>query len=500
MLQQTAMNRINRTVFSLHRVSGTVIAVFFFMWFCTGIVLVYHGFPRLDSRKALEMAGPLPQENPLPYSLPGTLKSLSVHRLHGQTVVEWATEDTAVATGPHGALLRQVDFATAVAEARQWCDAGIIKTDTLHERDQWIMYSSYLRELPIYKFYFDDPAGTQVYVGKESGNVLQVTDRDSRFWAWVGAIPHKLYIPSMRSDVDVWKRWLLAGGLLCLVASLTGIHAAVVLLLHYRKKHGRLGNPMRGRMMRFHFLLGLIFGIPLVAWSISGIFSMQKVPRWLVDYEGPEYVSERKLWGNGMLPLEDYLTQYEAVIRAYPEARDITYGRRGDIPVIEVTTPGDYAVLDARKNEPATLWISETEAVEAVNDLMGDDCRPTLTVLDSYDSHYFSLNGHATLPVYKIEMDNSDGTLFYIDPKTGGVTYLNHNRMARKLLFSGIHYLNLPPFAGRELLWKTCMWIVCLTGMAFCASSIWLGVRYIVRKCRGLRRRGARHIPAKTMA
>lgn len=491
------MNRVNRTVFSLHRISGTIIAVFFFMWFCTGIVLVYHGFPRLDNRKAIELAGPLPQENPLPDSLPNGMNTLSIHRLHGQTVVEWATKDTSVATGAAGLPLRPVDFATALAEARLWCDGRIIETDTLHERDQWIMYSSYLRELPIYKFYFDDPEKTQVYVGKESGKVLQVTDRASRFWAWVGAIPHKLYIPSMRSDVEIWKRWLLTGGLLCLIASLTGIYAAVVLLIRYHRKHGRWGNPMHGRMMRFHLILGLVFGIPLVAWSISGIFSMQKVPRWLVGFDGPEYVSERKLWGGGMAPCGEYNTDYETIIHAYPEARDISYSRRGDIPVIEVTTPDEHIVLDARSHEPATLWINPEEATKAVTEIVGEKSHLSLTLLDKYDAHYFSLNDRAPLPVYKIAVKNSDGTLFYIDPKTGDVTYLNHNRIARKILFSGIHYLNLLPFAGREILWKICMWIVCLTGMVFCTSAIWLGFKYLIRKVKGLHRKGFGHNTAR---
>ncbi|MDE6826473.1 MAG: PepSY domain-containing protein [Paramuribaculum sp.] len=488
------MNKINRTILSTHRISGTVIAVFFFMWFFTGLVLIYHGFPRLDGRKALELAGALPTENPVPDSLPEGLKSLRIGRMHGQTVVEWSTKDTSVVVTADGEPLLKPDYAMAEAAAKEWASGGIRKVDTLVERDQWIMYSRYVRELPIYKFYFDDKEGSEVYVGAASGEVLQTTDKRSRMWAWIGAIPHKLYFPAMREDVDVWKRWLLAGGLLCLVASLSGVYVALLLWIKRRRKTGRLENPMKGKVMRLHFALGLVFGLPLIAWSVSGVFSMQKVPRWMVGFEGEEYISASKLWGRGMLPLEEYKTDYEALKKAWPEMRELSYGRIGRIPVINVVTPDTSVVIDGRHSVPTGVWIEGAEAVVAVRGLYDDeDTKVELRVMDEYDSHYFSLSGHAPLPVYKIEVDNSDGTLFYINPRSGGVTYLNNNKIARRILFSGIHYLNLKPFAGHEGIWKFCMWIVCVTGMVFCLTSVWLGVKYVARKmrliCKGFHRR-----------
>lgn len=483
------MNRINRTIFSIHRISGSVIAVFFFMWFFTGLVLIYHGFPRLDERKALELAGTLPTVSPVPDSLPDGLKSLRIGRDHGQTVVEWSTRDTSVVMAANGEPLRKPDYAMAEAAAREWVNGDIVKVDTLMERDQWIMYSRYVRELPIYKFYFDDPSGSEVYVGASTGGVLQVTDRRSRTWAWIGAIPHKLYFPAMRKDVDIWKRWLLAGGLLCLVASLSGVYAALLLWFRRRRKTGRFENPMKGKVMRLHFTLGLVFGLPLIAWSVSGVFSMQKVPKWMVGFEGEEYISASKLWGRGMLPFGDYKTEYEAVRRAWPEIRELSYGRIGRIPVINVVTPDTSVVLDGRSSVPRGLWIEESEAMEAVRGLYDDeDLKVGLKMTDEYDSHYFSLSGEAPLPVYKIEVDNSDGTLFYINPRSGRVTYLNNNKIARRILFSGIHYLNLKPFAGHERVWRLCMWIVCVTGMVFCLTSLWLGVKYAARKLRRIGR------------
>ena len=43
------MNTANRIIQRLHRFTGTVIAIFFIMWFVTGIVLLYHGYPRVTA-------------------------------------------------------------------------------------------------------------------------------------------------------------------------------------------------------------------------------------------------------------------------------------------------------------------------------------------------------------------------------------------------------------------------------------------------------------------
>lgn len=211
---------------------------------------------------------------------------------------------------------------------------------------------------------------------------------------------------------------------------------------------------------------------------------MQKVPKWLVNYKGDEYVSESKLWGKGMLPFNEYKLGYSTLKYEYPSMRALSFGRIGTIPVCEVVVPDSIITLDARYADPTPLFITSDEAERAVRTLMGTNADIKIELLQDYDSHYFSLNRKTTLPVYKISVNNDDGTLFYINPRDGDVTYLNRNKIARRFLFSGIHYLNLRPFAGHNTVWKLCIWMVCLTGMVFCFTSVWLGVRYLGRKFR----------------
>ena len=85
-----------RFMFTLHRVTGTLLSLLFVVWFVSGIVMMYHGFPRVTADDRLARLEPLdtadlpPVEAVLrrvPDSL-GHIDGLSVSRYLGQTVFE----------------------------------------------------------------------------------------------------------------------------------------------------------------------------------------------------------------------------------------------------------------------------------------------------------------------------------------------------------------------------------------------------------------------------
>jgi uncharacterized iron-regulated membrane protein len=84
-------------MFFLHRLSGTIVALFFAMWFLTGLVLIYHPYPRVDDRMKqahLEaIPDSLPAIEPFLNKIDGTVKHISVHQQLGQTLIELSTSD-----------------------------------------------------------------------------------------------------------------------------------------------------------------------------------------------------------------------------------------------------------------------------------------------------------------------------------------------------------------------------------------------------------------------
>ena len=91
------MNFFNRTMFFLHRLSGTIVALFFAMWFLTGLVLIYHPYPRVDDKmKQAHMENlpdTLPVLDPFIAKVDGTIRNISVHQQLGQTLIEISTRD-----------------------------------------------------------------------------------------------------------------------------------------------------------------------------------------------------------------------------------------------------------------------------------------------------------------------------------------------------------------------------------------------------------------------
>ena len=78
---------------SLHSVTGTVIAVFFFMWFVTGLVLIYHPYPRLGEKETNHHSENIQADSLRPISYytdsltQDTITSVTVRQMQGQALV-----------------------------------------------------------------------------------------------------------------------------------------------------------------------------------------------------------------------------------------------------------------------------------------------------------------------------------------------------------------------------------------------------------------------------
>ena len=100
------MSPANKTIFSLHRISGTVIALFFLMWFVTGLVLIYRGYPRLDEAEARAHMESLPATLPAPDVIPDSATDITVRQFQGQTLLSYSVGDTATVVSAGSAAVR----------------------------------------------------------------------------------------------------------------------------------------------------------------------------------------------------------------------------------------------------------------------------------------------------------------------------------------------------------------------------------------------------------
>ena len=481
------MKKLVGFLFKAHKYTGIFISAFFLMWFVTGIVLIYHPYPKLLEKqfnlKKETLPSSLPELGFISERVEGNIQRLKIREFQNQTIIDVKTSKTSCQfTTDTNECIKHIDFRCVEKVAKQWTDAPIARVDTLHKRGQWVLYSKYDRELPIYKFYFNDEDKTQLFISGRTADVLQLTTAKTRFWAYIGAIPHKLYFPFLRRNTDAWMDTVVVAGSVCFVAALTGFIIGLYIFIRRKRVKGTWSNPYRKRWQRIHFSFGLVFGLFCVAWGLSGIFSMSRVPQWIIKTEAPFSFDKTRLWGKGLLPIDEYALSLNKVKEAYPQLKEISLARFADIPVYVIVEGENERYINASSNEVSILHIPLTTIEEGFRKIYGEDVPVKVSLINEYDNYYVNLRGTYNLPAYKVEVDNNDRDLYYISPEDGYIKYLNKNKKADKWLFSGIHYLNFPAIIGKPVLWTICMWVLCGGCAVVCLSGLILGIKSIFRR------------------
>ena len=457
----------------IHKIISSAIALLFLMWFVTGIVLVYHPYPKVAEKlmfkKKETLPSSLPELSSVLSKMDGDVKSLSLKLFQGQTLFSFDEAPN-------------ITFDVVEKVAKHWIDAPIKRVDTLRQREQWVLFTKYDKELPIYKFYFDDDQKHELFISGRTAEVLQMTTSRQRLWAWLGAIPHKFYLPCIRRDVDVWQNTVAIVSGICLIAALTGwLLGIMIWIKRYRKKHV-WQNPYKKRWYRWHFSYGLVFGVFLIGWALSGIFAMQRVPQWMVPMEGDYSFKSSRLWGRGLLPMEDYRLDYRKLKEAYPDLKEVEWCRYADIPTYRVIAGQEEFLVDASTNEIKSLQIPEETIVKGLKKIHGEEVEMKVSLLTEFDNYYLSRRVDLELPVYKIEVVDANGSLYYVNPSTGYIRYLNNNKIVRKWLFNAIHYLDIDWLVARPWLWHTCIWLLCGGCLVVCVSGLVLAWRVLTPK------------------
>lgn len=502
------MNILNKSIREIHKYSGILIALFFTMWFVSGIVLLYHKYPKVSQEDLYAHMENLTADS-LPYikDIPGMtdttkVSTLTLGKMFGMNV--WNISDAsgkrdnkmaAKSSSSGRQYILAIDTLIPLKKATStqldsiactWAGCkNITKVDTLHERQQWILYDRYEKSLPILRYCFDNPEKTEVFISRKNGDVLQFTTRSQRIWAWLGAIPHKFYFKGIRTDTERWKTFITIGGLICLIASLSGMYIGIYYLSINKRNRKSFTSPFKKRMWRYHHIAGLLFGIFLIGWSISGSLSTQRIPKWLVGYDGDYTVSATKFWGKKPLKLKDYKLDYREVLKTYPDVKQISWQHFGNTPAYQIVSGDQEIYVDASQSDKVIpLYIPKEEIETAVKKYFGETSGYRISMMDEYDEYYLSTKGQYPLPVWKIEIDDSDGSRLYVSPSDGYIKYLNQNRMVKKWLFSAAHYLDIKYFTLHKTLRYTCLWILA----AGCVFVIVTGIGIFLSKENNKRR------------
>lgn len=482
------MKRCKAFIFWLHRITGTIISLFLLMWFITGLVLIYHSFPNVSAPDKYKHMSVLPDSLPSVNTVleeagetQKQIKNLSVTYFQDQVLFALEKKDTTTYITPNEESKAPITKQTLLNIGSDWVNAPIIKIDTLTERDIWIMYSKYDRELPIYKLHFDDDLKHQLYISSRTGEIQQFTNKDERFWAWIGSIPHKFYVPALRKHTDAWVWALTIGGIIGLLGGITGMILGInVLYRNYKNRH-QLTSPYKKRWYRWHHILGLFFGIFVITFSFSGAMALQRIPQWVIKTHGDYRASDSKVRGK-QLPLDHYKLDYNLLKKHYPAIKSIEWSHFQDIPIYNIIVDDKTLCIDASSDSIKELQLTENQIIDAIKKVHEPTNTYKIKLINEYEEYYLSRKNELPLPVYKVEVDNEDKSNYYVNPATGKFKYVNKTNRVKKWVFSGLHYLNIKFLIERPLLWNILLWILCIGGILFSLTGVVLSFKYTFRK------------------
>lgn len=444
----------------VHRYLGVVMGLLMLLWFLSGIGMLFIHWPEVSDKERAAGLPPIGWSACCVFGEAPDVRQVSgatVEDLAGRPVLRFDGEVLDLATGRLITEVTAEEAAKAAAAyARAHGVAGRPGAPDRIERDQWTVTGYFDARRPFWRFRFDDPAATDIYVSAKTGVVAQVTDGPARILNWLGPIPHWLYPEVLRADAKLWTQVVIWTSVAGIFLTVTGIYLGIVA---WRPWRDRRLTPYRG-LMAWHHIGGLAAGVLTLTWVASGLLSMQP---WGLLESRPDDRSERM---TGAFNLGDVRQAVSAAAARGVAARQIvTAPLSGQLFLL-----ADGSRLDAAAR-PAPL---SRGALAAAAARIGEVRQAELITTE--DTYYFGHHQPVALPAYRVEL--ADGVRFYLSPTSGEVlARVDAAAKASRWLFEAPHRLDFVRGLDRGPIWAatvTGLLLFCTLGVA---TGVWLGWR-----------------------
>jgi hypothetical protein len=485
---------MRRLLILSHRYLGIPLSVAFVVWFISGIVMIYtQGFPTIsddDRRAALQpidiAAVRLSAEAAwVQAGMSGAPGGVRLNNLLGRPA--W-TYDLSFGRelrifADNGEVLNDLSAERGAAVAAAWLNIDPSKlqfAETLIEPDQWTLLER--RALPMHRYVVNDPAATRIYVSTLSGDVALVTTRKSRFFAWIGVIPHWLYFRPLRIQQPLWYWSIVVLSALGCVLTAMGI---VMIFTQFRwRRPISLKRSVRYRgWKRWHYFSGALFGVFALTWVFSGLLSVE--PFAWMQQRGID-VSADALTGHGFdlgLFPEINATSEAGSMLAEHAAIEVEYAQVLSEPYLFVTPQGGRRAdrILFRAHGFTTAEVFETDSIiDAMEVAAYDSSVVSAELLEEYDAYYYGREGEP-LPVLRLKFDDPMNTWYYVDPAAGRIVWRTDRvRRIRRWLFDGLHSLDFAFWYDRRPLWDVGMIALSLGALLTSAIGMFLGFRRLL--------------------
>ena len=513
---------VKKLVIFVHKWLGVVLALFFLMWFVSGVVLYFVPFPSLTKAERLAALPPLQLPADCCLAAPeaarraglrpgggearlGMLGDAPVWRMLA-TAADSASAGPDVDTPPRprwhtvdartGALLPPLSDIQAATVAEAFSGSRATGTEWV-ERDQWTVPQGLDVHRPLVKVLLDSDDGLELYVSPGAAEVVRDTRRAERFWNGLGAVPHWIYPTVLRQFPKAWHHvvvWLSIPGVLL---AATGVVLGVWQLFLNRSRW----IPYRKFWMRWHHILGLVAAMFTLTWMFSGLMSMnpfgaftsrvadaQSRTHWAGDAprttrDPAEAVALAA--AEGLVPLE------VDTVRIAGQAWYRVRGQCEGAGAVQRLVRADGPVATVANAVP------DATVLAALQSLRPDAPPPAIERLTQYDGLYYARHHDAStafnrpLPVWRAHWAGDDVTVYADAASARIVMRADATTPWQRLLYNGLHSLDFAPLLARPALRTGLIVGLSLLGVALCVTSCVVAWRVLAPR--------RRRVPAPTV-
>lgn len=492
------MKRILKGLIVVHRYLGLAFCLVFLIWFASGIVMVFKRMPEYPPRERLAR---LPALDPAAVTLApadaftsagmnGNPDRVLLTSFNGRPVYRFV-----IGAGSLTVSAETGEFVDTVTPESAVGIAGSLfpehrrtarHLDALTGPDQWTIGNRFNSTGTLHRVALGDDASTHLYIAEATGEVVQKTDRASRFWGYAGPVMHWFYFTPLRAGQGLlWNDLIVygsvAGCVLCILGLAIGVWRFSV---GRRFLRATSMSPYVG-WLRWHHYAGLLFGVITLTWTFSGLLTMSP---WNLFPQGPDNVEVEAIRGDGVA-LDRFVVTPVAALGEFHKAfqpKEIEFVQFMGTPFYSATDAGRKVLVSAGSGPPGTRRsFTREELIAAATAAMGGQPPVDAAWLTEYDSYYYDRTGDRPLPVLRAKFNDPDETWLYLNANDGALVGGEvRGSRAERWFYQALHSLDFPGVYQTAWLWYPLIIGLSLGGVALSATSVVIAWRFLAGTAR----------------
>lgn len=493
-----------RWTYLVHRWLGIGGCLLMLLWFVSGMVMLFVGYPKLtpgERLAALPVLGDahgLLGVSALPAVLRDEPEAVALTTLRGEPAY-------VVRSGCHvgawsartGHALLPVSAQRAEASAAQFAGGQAFVGAMRVDEDRWTHSRALDAHRPLYRVEVGGAQPGEVYVSSHTGEVVLDAPRAQQRWNYVGAWLHWLYFLRMQSVDPVWTWAVIVLSALCTVAAVSGIVVGVWRWRFRGRYRSGAKTPYAEPWMRWHHLLGLMAAAFVFSWIFSGLMSMNP----LGVFSSTRAAIDTARYRGGTVAVDGALGEPAALLAAAGAARfrpvEIQWRRiGGELFAVLLDGQGDTRIVSHAEGRlqvahvlPAA-WLQRKVRVMSAAPVRG------FGLLHAPDAYFYprapeAMNGAAVrrFPVVAVDFGDAEATRVYVDLATGDpLLTMGHRERVGRWLFYFLHSWDLPAMLRQDSARLGVLLLLSVAGTAMCATATVIGYRRLRMKLRRRRR------------